>query len=166
MQARQQCFGVAEREREHDAARVQMQPMQAREQRRPLREHLRRERIVAVHAAQRRGVERMLLDGHVMQACGAVRVRCRGAPGLEKVHPQAEPGFEHREYRTAAPRFRQMVAVEEDVARLRAAAVRGVKNVAVEGGAGDARRIEFEAAGHQGRNGRQGGLAVRRAAGC
>ena len=164
MQPRQQRLRVTEGEGEHDAARVEMQPVQPGEQWRPLGEQCRSKRVVAVHAAQRGGIEGVLLDRDVVQARRPPRIGRGRAPGLQEVHAQAESGLQDREDCTVAPAFRQAVAAEEDVPGLGPATVRGVKYVSIQRGPGHAARVELEATGDDGRNGGQGGLAMR--SGC
>ncbi len=95
------------------------------------------------------GGERMLLYGDEVQAPAALRVVAPGLPGGEEVEPEAEAGFEDDETVAVAPARRQVVAAEEDVARLRRPAVGGVIDVAVGGGKRGAVGGEFETGGLQ-----------------
>jgi hypothetical protein len=65
--------------------------------------------------------ERMLFYCNVVQARRARGVLAPRVPGGEKAEAEAEPRFEDGEAARAAPAFRQAVAAEKDVVRLRRA---------------------------------------------
>jgi hypothetical protein len=72
----------------------------------------------------------MFFDRNEMQPLAARRILAPGAPGGEEAQPEAESGFQDRERAPALPAPRQAVALQENVLRLREAALGAVIDVA------------------------------------
>ena len=96
-------------------------------------------------AGQIGGGEGVLFKRNEMQAAAGLRVVSPGLPGGEKVQPEAETGFEDDETVAVLPALRQVVTGNEDMPRLRQAAVHRVINIVEQGRAGRAVGAEFEA---------------------
>lgn len=84
-----------------------------------------------------------------MQASAAFFVIFPGLPGGEKIEAQSETCLENDEAVLVLPTLRQVVAGQEDMARLRRTALRGVIDVVIDGGERRAVRRELEAGGLQ-----------------
>ena len=122
---------IAEEKGEHDLAAVELDAVRARYQGRPARVQLGRVDVVArVQRLQVGERERVLLDGHVVEARAARGIAPPGLQGHEEVEARPESRLENDEALAPRPAFRQAVAGEEDVALLRDSAVRVVVHVA------------------------------------
>src|SRR5688572_32978293 len=69
-------------------------------------------------ARQVGGQRRMALDRNVKEPSTAVPVTAPGVPGGEEVVAQAKTRFEDREAAAPGPALRQLIAPQENVARL------------------------------------------------
>ena len=87
-------------------------------------------------------IERMLLDGHVMQARRPCGILFQSRTHAEEVEPQAEPDLEDGEGCASAPARGQVVACEEHVTCLCRAAVGGMVDIVERFGARHAGGIE------------------------
>jgi hypothetical protein len=59
--------------------------------------------------------EGMALDGYEVQALATVRIQPPRRAGCHEIEPQAEAGFDDREYASAGPARRQVVAMDKNV---------------------------------------------------
>jgi hypothetical protein len=131
---RQQVGRGAEAQGQHDVAQVE--PVQAGQRQRPLRVEFRRQRgefgPAPVQLFQVGPGEGVLFHGNVMQApAGSGRRSAPCLPGGEEIEAEAEAGFEDDEAPRILPARRQLVAGEEDMARLFEAALAGMVDVVV-----------------------------------
>ena len=136
-QVGQQVRGVAEGERQYDAALLELQAVHAWHEHRPgiaqLRGERRELRVGRMQHGEVLRAERVLFHRDEVQARAAARVLAPGLPRGEKGEAEAEARLEDGEARRARPALRQAVAAQEDVLRLREAALRAVVEVAVVG---------------------------------
>ena len=145
---------VAEDERQDDAAVVEVQPVGARRQRRPLVDQGVAERgevrPVPMGESKVGCGERVFFERNEVQPTAAARVAPPGLPGGEEIQAEAKAGFENDEALPVLPTLRQAIATEKDVPRLRRTAMGRVVNVFEDSRKGGASRCEFEASGLQG----------------
>jgi hypothetical protein len=109
--------------------------MQTRHEHRPRFAQLARERFelgpARVHALECIARERMFLDRNEVQAFAPLGVVAPRTPRFEEIDPETEAGLDDREDARAGPAPRQIVAAEENVARLSGPRIRAVIDVAV-----------------------------------
>ena len=145
---------VAEDERQDDAAVVEVQPVGAGRQRRPVVAQgggkVGELRPCLLGDGEVGCGERVFFERNEVQPTAAARVAPPGLPGGEEIQAEAKSGFENDEALPVLPTLRQAIATEKDVPRLRRTALGRVVNVAEDGRKGGAGRCEFEASGLQG----------------
>ena len=132
--AREAVGGIAEEERQGDAARVQVQSVQPGREHRPLRAQLGRKGGElgpgGVDAGEILAAEGVQLAGDEVQAGAAAGILAPRRPGGEEVQSGAEAGLDDGEALTPLPALRQAVARNEDRVRLAERIVARVVDVA------------------------------------
>ncbi len=132
---RQEFARVAGQERELHAPAVELQAMEAGEQRRPHGQQRVGQRPQFLEGSQGlrqvSGREGMAFDGNEMQARRSGAIGAPGIPGGEEVEAQPEARLEDREGVAIAPAFGQGISGEEDAPCLGKAACDGVIGVLV-----------------------------------
>ncbi len=127
----------AEGQGQRDRPGLELQPMQAGQQRRPLPGQFARQaaqgfgHLAFAQAAIGLPREGMPLDGQHVQTAAARRIVPPGLPERQEIGPQAEAGFAHRERLAPAPAPRQAIAVQEHCPRLAQRIGRAVIDIAV-----------------------------------
>jgi hypothetical protein len=132
-QLRHEITRITQRQRQADAAVLELQHMQAGQRQRPVPRELPSQRL---QFRRRRGNEvvsrqRMPFDRHEVQARRAIIVLTPDMPRRQEVRAQPKSGFEHDELVAPAPAPGQSTTVQEHMARLAQRAVAAGIHVAV-----------------------------------
>ena len=159
LELRQGLNWIAEDQVEGDAPPVEAQPMDARQQGRPLPAKFGRQRIElgpgGVQPGQVGGAEGVFFDGDEVQAAAARRVGPPGTPGGEEAQAGPEARLDDGEGLAAAPAGRQPMAALQDLQHRHGPA--GVGGVVKAGRRGAAVGVEGQGGGgDRGVHGREG----------
>jgi hypothetical protein len=153
-QGRQAVLGVAENQCEDHASVLELQPMRAGDEHRPLICKCLRERCYC-RIADGRGVgpaqigerERMFFGGNEMESLATRRICTPGGPGHQEVDAHAKTGFQHGENALPLPAFRQRISAQKYMVGLLQTADGTVIDIVVEGRKGRAVVSEREDGG-------------------